>query len=251
MVNNFQALRGTGNPVDIIGPGVPSVENVKVIKYPTLAQFGQTVLDSISLNNSNSNLKSAMQISPDRVVFDAEAVTNPSGNDTYNFLKDNSQLNITSKLILPVYGYTDFMTISDSVKYNFEDFFKNPPKEIKRMALRLIFRNGFPVDISSQIYLLDDNHNIVDSIFEEEYAIKAGADLDGDGLVEPIMSDPVEVELTREKIDNVAISRYLYFKGRVKTTDSDIPVSYKFYSFYFLDAYIGAVGELELNSTGI
>jgi hypothetical protein len=249
IVNNFQALSGSENRV-IGGPGVPSLENEKVIKYPTLAQFGKGVWDSISLNNSNSNLSDAMQISPDRVVFDAEGITNPAGNDTYNFITENSQLNITSKLILPIYGYTDFMNISDSVRYDFEDFFKNPPREIKRMALRLNFKNGFPVDISSQIYLLDDSHNIVDSIFDEEFTIKAGADLDGDGLIEPIMSDPVEVELTREKIDNVAISRYLYFKGRIKTSDSDIPVSYKFYSFYFLDAYIGAVGELELNSTG-
>jgi hypothetical protein len=249
IVNNFQALSGSENRV-IGGPGVPSLENEKVIKYPTLAQFGKGVWDSISLNNSNSNLSDAMQISPDRVVFDAEGITNPAGNDTYNFIMENSQLNITSKLILPIYGYTDFMNISDSVRYDFEDFFKNPPREIKRMALRLNFKNGFPVDISSQIYLLDDSHNIVDSIFDEKFTIKAGADLDGDGLIEPIMSDPVEVELTREKIDNVAISRYLYFKGRIKTSDSDIPVSYKFYSFYFLDAYIGAVGELELNSTG-
>lgn len=250
IVNNFQAVSGNGNPIDITGPGVPSLENEKIIKYPTLAQFGQAVWDSISLNNSNSNLPDAIGISPDRVIFDAEAVTNPAGNDTYNFITENSQLNITSKLILPVFGYTDFMNISDSVKYDFEDFFKNPPREIKRMALRLNFKNGFPVDINSQIYLLDDNHNVVDSVFEEEYTIKAGTDLNGDGLVEPLMSDPVEVELTREKIDNVALSRYLYFKGRLKTPDSESRVSYKFYSFYFLDAYIGAVGELELNSTG-
>ena len=118
------------------------------------------------------------------------------------------------------------------------------------MALRLNFTNGFPVDIRSQIYLLDGNQHIVDSIFDEEFTIKAGIDPDGDGMVEPTKSDPVEVELTRAKIDIVVISRYFYFKGRLNTLNSDIPENYKFYSFYFLDAYIGVVGDLELNSTG-
>jgi hypothetical protein len=134
--------------------------------------------------------------------------------------------------------------------YEFDDFFQNPPEEIKRMALRLNFTNGFPVEIKSQIYLLDEYYNVVDSVFDEEYTIDAGRDQDGDGVVEPVKSDPIEVELSRTKIDHVTISRYLCFKGRLNTYNSDIPENYKFYSFYFLDVYIGVVGDLELNSTG-
>jgi len=142
------------------------------------------------------------------------------------------------------------MNIEDTLIYEFDDFFRNPPEEIKRMALRLNFTNGFPVDIISQIYFLDENRNRVDSVFDEEYIIHAGRDLDGDGKVEPMKSDPFEVELPRTKIDNIVLSRYIYFKGRLNTYNSDIPENYKFYSFYFLDAYIGVVGDLELNSTG-
>jgi hypothetical protein len=155
---------------------------------------------------------------------------------------------VKAKLILPVIGNTNLLNIEDTIMYNFEDFFANPPGEIKRMAIRLNFTNRFPVDIRSQIYMLDTNRIIVDSVFDKEYTIKAGIDIDGDGLIDPVKSEPIEVELTREKINNLAISRFQYFKGRLNTYN--YPETYRFYSFYYLDAYIGAVGDLELNSSG-
>ncbi len=239
---------GTVTPIE--GPGLPSSDNPLIINYPTLEEFGEYAHDSLIINHDEANLVEAMKLSPESITFGIEALTNPHDDDTYNFVTDESQLIVTSKLILPIYGYTELMNIEDTVMYEFDDFFQNPPEEIKRMALRLNFTNGFPVEIKSQIYLLDEYYNVVDSVFDEEYTIDAGRDQDGDGVVEPVKSDPIEVELSRTKIDHVTISRYLYFKGRLNTYNSDIPENYKFYSFYFLDAYIGVVGDLELNSTG-
>jgi hypothetical protein len=250
ITNDLYAVSAGGTITEIAGSGLPSIDHELIINYPTLKEVGKAAYDSLTITNDEANLVEALNSSPESITFGMEARTNPQNDDTYNFVIDESRLKVISKLILPIDGYTEFMNIEDSVRYNFEDFFRNPPQEIKRMALRLNFTNGFPVDIKSQIYLLDGNHNIVDSLFDEESTIKAGIDPDGDGMVEPTKSDPVEVELTRAKIDNVVISRYFYFKGRLNTLNSDIPENYKFYSFYFLDAYIGVVGDLELNSTG-
>lgn len=258
LTTDFQIFSGDGNRRDITGTGVPSLENQRIINYPALAQLGQKVYDSISLNKDNSNLAEAMEISPDGVIFGIETVTNPYGNNTYNFILDKSQLNVNAKLILPIDGYTGLMIIEDSVKFEFDDFFQNPPEEIKRLALRLNFINGFPVDISTQIYFLDENHAIVDSVFNERYLIQAGTDTDGDGKVDPFKNEPVEVEFictvgedimdSCNKIDNITKSRYIFINGRLNT--ANYPQSFKFYSYYFLDAFIGVVGDLELNSTG-
>jgi hypothetical protein len=250
LANELYATSPAGVITAVQGPGLPSEENPFIINFPTINDFGENAYDSISIDQDNTNLDSVLMTSPSSITFGIEARTNPSGKSTYNFITENSQLNIKSKLILPIIGNTKLLSVEDTIMYSFADFFRNPPREIKRMALRLNFTNGFPVDISSQVYLLDENRNLVDSVFNEVYIIKAGTDINNDGYVEPLKSEAVEVELTREKINNLAISRYLYFKGRLNTHNSDIPENYKFYSFYFLDAYIGAVGELELNSTG-
>jgi len=251
ITTDIYATPSAGGPdIPIEGTGVPTSDNPVIINYPALADFGESANDSLIINHDEANLVYVMDKSPESITFGMEGLTNPDNEDTYNFVTNESRLKVISKLILPIYGYTGQMNIEDTVKYEFDDFFRNPPEEIKRMALRLNFTNGFPVDIISQIYFLDENRNRVDSVFDEEYIIHAGRDLDGDGKVEPMKSDPFEVELPRTKIDNIVLSRYIYFKGRLNTYNSDIPENYKFYSFYFLDAYIGVVGDLELNSTG-
>ncbi len=239
-----------GTTTEISGPGLPLPGNEWIINYPAIEDLGKAVDDSMIINYDEANLVEVIDASPVSISFGMEAGTNPQVEETFNFVTSESRLNVISKLILPIAGYTEFMNIEDSVMYEFSDFFQNPPEEIKSLSLRLNFINGFPVDISSQIYFLDESGNVVDSVFNSEYTIDAGQDLDGDGLVDPVESDPVEVEFPREKIDNMVLSRYFYFKGRLNTHNSDIPVPYKFYSFYFLDVYMGVIGDLELNSTG-
>ena len=125
-----------------------------------------------------------------------------------------------------------------------------PPEEIKALSLRLNFTNGFPVDISTQIYFADENYAIVDSVFEVRQMIFAGTDTDGDGIVEPLVNDPVEAPLSRMQIDHLATSHYLIINGRLATSNFENRENFRFYSYYFLDAYIGIIGDLELNSTG-
>ena len=249
LTTDLYATSQGGTINEISGTGLPSPGNEWIIDYPTLKNFGKTVDDSMTINYYEANLVKVMDASPVGITFGMEASTNPQPEETYNFVTSESQLKVISKLILPISGYTQFMNIEDSVMYEFSDFFQNPPEEIKSLSLRLNFINSFPVDINSQIYFLDESGNVVDSVFNTEYTIDAGQDLDGDGLVDPKESDPVEVEFPREKIDNLALSRCIYFKGRLNTYNSDIPEKYRFYSFYFLDVYMGVIGDLELNST--
>jgi len=247
---DLYATSQVGDITQIVGPGLPSQDNEWIINYPTLKNFGKAAYDSMIINYNEANLVEAMNTSPVGITFGVEARTNPQVEETYNFVTNESRLKIISRIILPISGYTELMSIEDSVRYEFNDFFQNPPEEIKSISLRLNFTNSFPVNINSQIYLLDELGNKVDSVFNKEFIIDAGQDLDGDGKVDPVKSDPVEVEFPREKINNLVSCKYFYFKGRLNTYNSDIPVNYKFYSFYFLDVYIGVIGDIELNSTG-
>jgi hypothetical protein len=248
LINDFYTTSGNGNRTDITGNGIPSETNPQFINYPTLAELGMFAYDSLSIDHDESNLSDALDSSPSGITFSMEARTNTVGNDTDNFILDNSRLNVRAKLILPLYGNTTLINVEDSLILNFDDYFKNPPEEIKTLALRLNFTNGFPVNISTQIYFADENHSIVDSVFEERHLIEAGNDTNGDGIVEPLQNDPVEVELDTTQIDNIGNCRYIIINGRIAT--DNLPENYKFYSYYFLDAYIGVVGDLELNSTG-
>jgi hypothetical protein len=250
LINDFYTTSANGDRTDITGDGLPSETNIQVIHYPTFQEFGMFAYDSLIIHHDDANLSDAMETSPSSMTFGLEARTNTVGNDTDNFIIDESRLNVHAKLILPLYGNSELVIVQDSLIFNFDDFFKNPPEEIKTLTVRLNFTNGFPVNISTQVYFADENYSIVDSIFDVRHLIHAGTDTDGDGIVEPLEDDPVEAELSRTKIDHLAISRYIILNGRLATASIEIPENFKFYSYYFLDAYIGVVGDLELNSSG-
>jgi hypothetical protein len=190
--------------------------------------------------------------SPGSISFGVEAETNPSGNVVKNFITDKSQYGVKAKLTLPIYGYADFMVMLDTLRFNFEDFFQNPPEEIKRLAFRLNFTNGLPIDIYAQMYFTDENYAVLDSIFDEPRIVEGAMDNDGDGKVDPIQNNPIEVEFPRTKIDNISETRYIFLTGKISTTNYDMvpPENVKFYKDYFIDVYIGVIGDIELNSTG-
>ena len=76
-------------------------------------------------------------------------------------------------------------------------------------------------------------------------------DSDNDGKVEPLTLDPVEVELTRQQIDNISTSAYIVVFYTLTTPGADQvpPEKVRFYMDYFFEVFIGAIAELDVNST--
>jgi len=252
-MTDFYATSRQGYQIDITGDSVPSETYTRIIRYPSLYEAGQTAYDSLILNPGNTNLFNVFESSPSSITFGANAETNPSGNtENKNFITDQSHYGVKAKLILPLYGYANFMLMMDTLKFDFEDFFQNPPEEIKKLAFRMNFTNCFPVNVYMQIYFTDENYTVIDSVFNDRHLIEAGMDTDGDGKIDPYQNDPIEVEFSRTKIDNISEARYIFLNGRINTTNYDLtpPEIVKFYTHYFIDGYIGVVGDVELNSTG-
>jgi len=223
-----------------------------VINYPLISQIGESVKTDIVLNALNTNLFDAMDQSPSHLTYGVEGMMNPDGNDLPNFVTDSSEYKVFADLSLPLYGYADFMLMLDTLRFDFNSFYDNPAEEIKRLAFRINATNGFPVNIYLQGYFADENFTLLDSLFDdvndEGRIITAGSDTDGDGKVDPNENDPVEVEFTREKIDNISGSRYLIMQGRLNTINFEQKENVKIYTSYFLDAHIGIIGDLEVNT---
>ena len=144
---------------------------------------------------------------------------------------------------------------SDTLDFIFSDFYNRPPEEIKRLILRLNITNGFPLNMMIQAYFFDENDLLLDSLFTDLLdpgrSIPAAVDNNGDGKVEPLTLEPIEVELSRQQIDNISSSQYMviYFSLTTPGADQEPPENVQFYLDYFFEAFIGAIGELEVNSS--
>ena len=249
----FTAVGRDGQTSSITGEGLPEPSDHRILEYPGREQMGQTVKDSIILDRDNTDLFDLLGTSPDEISVRMGGSTNPNGEDHRNFLLDTSRLSISTELLLPLYGYADLLLIADTLDFIFSDFYDNPPQEIKRLFFRLDFRSLLPVDITTQLYFLDQDYTMLDSLFHDEGDLRQivkGSPTDGNGVAQPSTPDPVEIELTRQQIDNISSSHYIIARGRVTTTGYDPPPieQVRFYSYYYLDTYVSAIAELELNS---
>jgi len=252
ILEDFAVITEDNTRTLITGPGVPSAINPLVINYPFISQVGESVKDSIVLNVENSNLFDAIEQSPAYLTYGVQGMMNPDGNDHSNFITDSSEYKVHADLSLPLYGYADLMLMLDTLRFDFNSFYDNPAEEIKRLAFRINATNGFPVNVYLQGYFADENFTVLDSLFDdvndEGRIIIGGMDTDGDEKVDPNENDPVEVEFTREKIDNISGSQYLIMQGRINTTNFEQKENVKIYASYFLDAHIGIIGDLEVNT---
>ncbi|MFC2098489.1 hypothetical protein ACFLTA_05790 [Bacteroidota bacterium] len=249
-LSDFYATGKNGEITSITGPVIPTVSNPKILAYPHTIQEG-SIDDSLVLTPQNTNLFTILETSPTEVTVEVNGTTNPAGPPADNFIMDTSSLAISTELRLPMEGYADILLIADTLDFALGDLY-DAPDEIKQLIFRLNFDHSFPVDLSLQIIFTDENYMALDSLFHDANDLKrvvVGSDnFDANGKAQPVVSEPVEVVLTSEQIENITDSQYIIINGRVKTTGADSKQNVKFFADYYFRAFIGAIAELEINS---
>jgi hypothetical protein len=246
-MTQFAAVSG-GLETPITGPGVPGLSDPKILAYPGWGQEGLIVADSLLWDSDNTNLPEALNTSPDEINVEVDGSTNPDGYTPNNFILDTSSLSISSELLLPLEGTADIL-ITDTLDFIFGNFFGSPPEEILRLIFRMNYTTQFPVDISTQMYFYNAAGTLLDSLFHElDYpgrTVPGASETDDEGFAIPYSPEAVEVELSREQIDNISESYIMILEGRVKTTGSE---GVRFYANYIFNTLISAIAELEMNS---
>lgn len=231
----------------LTGPGIPSSTSPKIIRYPGLTQPGVILSDSLVIGRSNSNLPDFISVFPDSVVISGGVmIANPDPPGT-TFIKYDSEYKISATIELPLYGKADFLILLDTMTFDYLSSSLPPPEELEKLIVRSSIINSFPVSAQPQIYLLDENQVLLDSLFSWNEVIEGAADTNGDGKADPHKSAPIDIDLPRSKIDALFDTRYIIVKARLSTTDyPDTDV--KLYSSYYLDYNVGVIAQLKIKT---
>jgi hypothetical protein len=231
----------------LTGPGIPSATNPKIIRYPALSQAGETMTDSLIIDKDNSNLTDCFAVSPDSIGFKASAVVVLLIPETTTFINHDSKYNVSAAIELPLRGMADFLLLTDTLVFDYLNSTLPPPEEIEKLIVRISITNSFPASVSPQVYLLDENYVLLDSLFTGTEKIEGAGDTNNDGIADPLKQPPVDIELPPSKIDNLLNTRYLALKNRITTTgypDQDV----KIYASNFLEYNIGLIAQLKINT---
>ncbi|HQI45953.1 MAG TPA: hypothetical protein PLC59_07845 [Bacteroidales bacterium] len=247
---NFTKLdaKSSVNPpyiVPITGSGLP---NPLLIQAPTFAQIGQSILTKISLSKTNSTIVQAVNMSPNYLDFLVEALSNPNGNPAtdQNFVIDSSKFEVDIEAELPLYGSASGFKLQDTVDFDLgEDI-----EEVEWVILKVFTSNGFPIDVSMQIYFADSLGNKLDSLLTSIDQIISS------GIVGPAPSykviTPTEkhlsIQINQQKMDNLLKAEKLIILANLSTTNNGVD-KVKIYSDYEIDVKLGvqAKGKISAN----
>jgi len=234
-IDNLSAINTrTANAVPLNGSviGVPlninrSVDNSGMVTPSTY---------SVSFTPSNSNILAFMENLPDKLSYQLSLEINPLGNVSggNDFIYYDKLMKTEMVMTIPLSFVANDLTLADTIDFNM-------PSTIDKVNggnLYLYAENGFPFSADPQIYLMDGNFHIVDSLISAPNSIMAPP-LDANLICIGKKATKLTFPITEQKLSKLRATDKMYITMKFNTSDQ--PKYVKIYSFYEMN--IKLVGD--------
>ncbi len=169
------------------------------VSYPKLNQVGLTTIDSIYMDNTNSNLQAVLSSNPIALDYDIDAVPNPDQNlNIRGFSTDSSEFRVRVEVELPIYGTASGFAVTDTFEVDFSTYDK-----VDFVEFKIISENGIPLEVMAQIYFVNEANEILDSLFQFEERVLEAAPVDGNGEATSKMEKVSFAKMDAARFNNI------------------------------------------------
>jgi len=219
-----------------------------VIAFPDLTQVGESINDTTTINLNPIQLY--FQDFYSTISGSVNANANPNGKTDYNFVLEDSELKLSAEYAAPFWGFTDNLSLQDTIEFNISDFFADDFDRITRLLFVLNFTNAIPINSTAQVIFCSENNTKLDSLFIDPPIINGASNADANGKVGENINDPIKVEFLGNRIDNIRNTSYVIVRTSFKTIGSELspPTSWKMFSDYYFYFHLGVAASLELSN---
>lgn len=218
---------------DIIhyGMGIPmDSTNPYPVSYATV--LGTTMEDSLKVTKDNSNIALMIDKRPKWLKFIAHAYTNPLGLTHDNFVTSESLLEAEVIIELPMWGYVYNFWRYDTIEFDMGDIY-NEWNPISRALVRVDIQNGFPVETYGQVYFVDNNYVVLDSLFHTyQERLLQPALVDNDGRVIDFARKVTSIEFDLDRLEKIKNTKHVILGGHANTTAAGNQEVVKIYEDY-------------------
>jgi hypothetical protein len=193
-------------------------EELSYPRNPYEQPITETFRDTIQhLINDNSGYL------PYKVEYSAKITINPNNNPTIpNFFSRNAFVQGTVGAEIPMKLRVGGLVVSDTINFGGLPISGG----IEFFAIRANLHNAFPMDVTVYLYLMDEDYQIIDSIFArripdmEKRPIEiTAAPVGSDGRVTHPAISQLEIPLEGKQIENLQHTKYFRIKGILNTSD--------------------------------
>jgi hypothetical protein len=252
---NFKIENSFGFPVNLNLANLKSInvntgqelplegfDPVLPINFPP--QIGQSATTDFEMNSDNTtNISTIISPAPKYFYYEISAIANPNGpTGTLNFIENDSKFILTAEVDMPLDGLAYGFKISDTVDYSFEN-----PDEIESVMVRLIADNGFPVQVGSQIVALDENDNVVFTLFDQQENLISPAPVNANGVVTSSNKKISDITLNEAQVNLLGNVKKFILAAEASTTEYQNGVYVKFFDYYKIDLKLAV--QVQLNTS--
>jgi hypothetical protein len=218
------------------GTSYPLTGYPNPLSIPSPLSMGQTTTTVLELNSSNTtNISTVITPTPKYFYFEANGTSNPLGNIGANFITDTSTFKVDAELELPLEGYAYGFSFSDTIDFTFSENIDN----IESLMIRLNVDNGFPVELLSQVTLLDSNGVPLFNLLNAPENVVESALVDGNGRVSQNIVKITDFILTETEIEQMPEVRSILVTAVAKSLNGNNGLIVKIYDDYFINVKVG------------
>ncbi|MBI4945981.1 MAG: hypothetical protein HY840_06230 [Bacteroidetes bacterium] len=182
---------------------------------------------NVSLAPLNSNIKQFIENFPDKLSYKLQYEFNPLGNVSGNndFIYYDKLLKTSLNMTIPLSLVANNLVMADTVGFTMNANTTN----VNSGNLYLYFENGFPFNAQAQLYLMNSNSTIIDSLVSVPNTISASS-LDINYVCIGKKETKLTIWVDENMLNKLRSAKKMYIKIKFNTANQ--PNYLKIYSFY-------------------
>lgn len=228
-----------GNKFDI---EAEVIETGIIFNYPTFDELGEVKETYFEFTKDNSNIQ---EIFKDRIAkfnYSIDAIANPSDDpDFLGYMTSDSYYAVQLNVEVPLHFSVNQLKLSDTLEISL------PEAEVSYLdtaEIKLIVENNFPIDVTTQLYLLNDDNEVIDSIFDQGPIFLKGGTYDGTETLTNLDKQTFFIDFSSVKLDNLKNTSRILAQPTFQSTNQ-IGDFVWIYKDYGLRVKMGAKFSLE------
>jgi hypothetical protein len=239
-------LKGTssssGQSLDLAGnSGIP---NPIAITSPAYNDINQNMVTTLRVDNTATGGAISTFINllkPGTIEYMFNAMTNPNGAVSENFLRDSSRFNIDVEFGLPLYGKVANFAVQDTFDFTVDNI-----DQVQQLLIRSDIINEFPMDAKMQIFFTDDSYHVLDSLVTDNTVIVQAGDVNlTTGAVTKATEKISTFNYDKARINKIVGAEKILVKAVMNTSNSTSQ-NVKIYSNYRLQVKLAVQAQLNV-----
>ncbi len=242
-INSMKSIKTT--PLNVVNLNSGNLlQSINISRANKTNNFSNPVFPwfkQININSNNSNLNAFLQNLPNYLGYSVKAKINPLGNISAgnDFAFYGRGLKVTADIDIPLKLSADYFSLVNYSKVDLTQL--KELNDVNSCQILLDARNNYPFKAQVQGYMLNDQGQIIDSLFVPGQNIIEPAITDGNNVVLNYVDSKLEANFNKDKIVHLTQCKQIKFVSYLYLSNQPTPIKIN------EDSYLDLVVHANLN----